>query len=271
MSKAQASETTVLYRQDGTLATITLNRPERLNAWNVRFATELREALERAAGDSAVRCLVITGAGRGFSAGADLKSMDERGAPIDGDETSVGELLRNRYHPVILAIRRMPKPVIAAVNGPAVGIGASLALACDLVLAAESAVFGMAFVRIGLIPDGGSTLLAPAAIGKARAFELSFLGESLPASRAAEWGLVNRVVPDGRLAAETAELAERLAAGPTLAHGGLKRALNASVYPDLEQQLELEAEIQDQLSRTGDFAEGVAAFVEKRQARFTGA
>jgi 2-(1,2-epoxy-1,2-dihydrophenyl)acetyl-CoA isomerase len=160
--------------------------------------------------------------------------------------------------------------VVAAVNGPAVGIGASLALACDIVLAAESAYFGLAFVNIGLMPDGGSTLFVPAAAGKARAFQMALLGERVPADRALEWGLVNFVHPDDALMGEAGALVEKLASGPTRSYAASKRALNRMLYSDLEGQLDLEAELQHALARTDDFQEGVLAFVEKRDARFAG-
>ena len=248
---------TIDLRIEDTVAEITLNRPERLNAWNQQFGEELRSAILEDAADPSVRAVLITGAGRGFSSGADLKDMLEQGAS-GGNLPDVGELLRERYHPIITGIRELPKPVVAAVNGPAVGIGCSLALACDLVLAAESAFFGLAFVNIGLMPDGGSTLFVPAAVGKA------------PASRALEWGLINRLVPDGKLMQEARALVTRLANGPTLSYANSKRALNNSVLKIMHAQLELEAEIQGEMAKTQDFFEGVQAFVEKRDARFQG-
>jgi 2-(1,2-epoxy-1,2-dihydrophenyl)acetyl-CoA isomerase len=259
---------TVDLRIDNGVAEITLNRPERLNAWTAQFGDELREALLTDAADPSVRAVLITGAGRGFSSGADLKEMLEQGAA--GEIPDVGEMLRTRYHPIIKGIRELPKPVLAAVNGPAVGIGCSLALACDLIWAGESAVFGLAFVNIGLVPDGGSTFLVPVAAGKARALEMALLGEPLPAERALEWGLINRVVPDGELMAEARGLAERLAQGPTRSYANSKRALNNSFLKIMDEQLDLEADIQGEMVRTSDFIEGVSAFVEKRDPRFTG-
>jgi 2-(1,2-epoxy-1,2-dihydrophenyl)acetyl-CoA isomerase len=259
---------TVDLRIDNGVAEITLNRPERLNAWTAQFGDELREALLTDAADPSVRAVLITGAGRGFSSGADLKEMLEQGAA--GEIPDVGEMLRTRYHPIIKGIRELPKPVVAAVNGPAVGIGCSLALACDLIWAGESAIFGLAFVNIGLVPDGGSTFLVPVAAGKARALEMALLGEPLTAERALEWGLINRVVPDGELMTEARGLAGRLAQGPTRSYANSKRALNNSFLKIMDEQLDLEADIQGEMVKTSDFIEGVSAFVEKRDPRFTG-
>jgi 2-(1,2-epoxy-1,2-dihydrophenyl)acetyl-CoA isomerase len=263
-----AYETIELSIENG-VARVTLNRPERLNAWNQQFGDELREALLGDCADASVRSVLITGAGRGFSSGADLKEMLERDPSEPAPD--VGVMLRERYHPIIKGIREMPKPVIAAVNGPAVGIGCSLALACDLIWAAESAIFGLAFVNIGLVPDGGSTFLVPAAVGKARAIEMALLGEPLPARQALEWGLINRVVADGDLMKETSALAERLARGPTRSYANSKRALNNSVLRIMDEQLDLEAEIQSEMAQTSDFIEGVTAFVQKREPDFQGA
>ena len=258
---------TVIWEQAGGVGRLTLNRPETLNAWTAEFGRELKQVLEGEAGDEAVRAVLVTGAGRGFSSGADLKAGFE---PADDGMPDIRTELREIYHPVIAAIRSLPKPIVAAVNGPAVGIGCSLALACDLILAGESAYFGLAFVNIGLMPDGGSTLFVPAAAGKARAFQMALLGERVPADRALEWGLVNQVHPDDRLMDEANALVERLANGPTRSYAGSKRALNRMLYPDLDGQLDLEAELQHALARTKDFQEGVAAFVEKREAAFQG-
>ena len=259
---------TVIWEQDGGVGRLTLNRPDTLNAWTTDFGHELRAVVDGEAADPSVRALLVTGAGRGFSSGADLKAGFEP-APDDGMPDVRKELVEV-YHPIIAGVRRLEKPVVAAVNGPAVGIGASLALACDLVLAAESAFFGLAFVNIGLMPDGGSTLFVPAAVGKARAFQMALLGERVPAERALEWGLVNQVHPDGELLDEANALVERLAAGPTRSYAASKRALNQMLYPNLDGQLELEAELQHALARTRDFTEGVSAFVEKRDAAFQG-
>ena len=258
----------LIWEQDGGVGRVTLNRPETLNAWHSEFGRELKSVIETDAADPSVRALLVTGAGRGFSSGADLRAGFE---PADDGMPDIAKELNTLYHPIIAGIRRIEKPVVAAVNGPAVGIGASLAFACDLVLAAESAYFGLAFVNIGLMPDGGSTLFVPTAVGKARAFQMALLGERIEAPRALDWGLVNFVYPDDRLLDEANALTERLAAGPTRSYAGSKLALNQMLYPDLDGQLSLEAELQHGLARTRDFQEGALAFVEKRPPAFQGA
>lgn len=251
------------------VATVTLNRPAALNAWNRQLGVDLRAAVEHVADDDAARAVVVTGAGRAFSSGADLKDMGATNLTAEG-RPDVYATLTERYHPIISGIRSMPKPVLACVRGPAVGIGLSLALACDLVVAAESAYFLLAFVNIGLVPDGGSSLLVPSRVGMARATEMALLGERVPARQALEWGLINRVVADEQLDAEVGALAARLASGPTRAYAGAKRALNEWLYGSMAEQLELEARIQQEMASTDDFLEGVGAFVEKRAARFAG-
>jgi len=259
---------TVIWEQAGAVGRLTLNRPETLNAWTADFGRELKQVVEGEAAEESVRAVLVTGAGRGFSSGADLKAGFE---PAEDGMPDIKKELHELYHPVIAQIRRLPKPVVAAVNGPAVGIGCSLALACDLVMAAESAFLGLAFVNIGLMPDGGSTAFVPPAIGKARAFQMALLGERVPAPEALEWGLLNWVHPDGALMDEANALVERLAAGPTRSYASSKRALNQSIYGDLDAQLDLEAELQHALGRSKDFLEGTAAFVEKRDPAFAGA
>jgi 2-(1,2-epoxy-1,2-dihydrophenyl)acetyl-CoA isomerase len=259
---------TVIWEQSGGVGRLTLNRPGSLNAWTPAFGHELRRAIEGEAADPSVRAVLITGAGRGFSSGADLKAgFDPH--PDDG-RPDVRKELDDVYHPIIVGVRELEKPVVAAVNGAAVGIGASLAFACDLVLAAESAFFGLAFVNIGLMPDGGSTLFVPSAVGKARAFQMALLGERVPARQALEWGLINQVYPDGELMGEAGALVERLAAGPTRSYASSKKALNGMLYPNMQGQLDLEARLQHELARSDDFMEGALAFVEKREPHFTG-
>ncbi len=269
MSESSTQLQTVNVRHDDGATTVELNRPEALNAWNAQFGADLLTALRAAAADDAVRCVVLTGAGRAFSSGADLKDGGTGEVREDG-RPDVYKTLTERYHPIMQTIREMPKPVLASVNGPAVGIGCSLALCCDLILAAESAYFLLAFVNIGLVPDGGSSLFVPTRVGMARASELAMLGERLGASEALDWGLINRVVPDARLGEETAALAARLAGGPTRSYAGTKRQLNNWLFSRMAEQLELEAQIQQEMAGSEDFLEGALAFVQKRSARFSG-
>jgi 2-(1,2-epoxy-1,2-dihydrophenyl)acetyl-CoA isomerase len=259
---------TIIWEQSGSVGRLTLNRPQTLNAWVPKFGGELRQVFDREAADPLVRAVLVTGAGRAFSSGADLKAGFD---PAEDGMPNIRKELHEYYHPAIAGVRRLPKPVVAAVNGPAVGIGCSLALACDLVAAAESAFFGLAFVNVGLMPDGGSTAFVPPAVGKARAFQMALLGERVPAQRALEWGLVNWVHPDDRLMDEANALVEKLASGPTRSYASSKQALGRFLYGDLDAQLALEAELQHALGRSKDFMEGVAAFVEKREPGFSGA
>jgi 2-(1,2-epoxy-1,2-dihydrophenyl)acetyl-CoA isomerase len=254
--------------EDG-VGKITLNRPDTLNAWNTQFGLDLRDVVTKDAQADEVRSILITGAGRGFSSGADLREGGTGDLADDG-KPDVRKRLTELYHPILLGLRELPKPVVAAVNGPAVGIGASLAFACDLIVASSSAYFNLAFVNIGLMPDGGSTAFVPAAVGKARAFEMALLGERIPAQQALDWGLINRVFEPEALPKESLELAKQLARGATRSYAGSKRALNQMLYGDLNAQLELEADIQHELFRTNDVIEGVTAFIEKRDASFTG-
>ena len=249
------------------VARIILNRPDSLNAWNEEFGRDLAAALDRAREDD-VRAVLITGAGRAFSSGADLS--EQRAGSEGRTVPDLSVRLRELYNPIILAIRELPKPVVAAVNGPAAGIGCALALACDLIVATESSFFLLAFVNIGLVPDGGATATVPARIGAARAAEMGMLGERIPAPTALEWGLINRIVPGDDLDAAADTLVARLAGGPTIAFGRIKELLNRSLYPDFAGQLDAEAAAQAEQGPTADFIAGVLAFSEKRPPRFTG-
>lgn len=261
-------ETLELERRGGA-ATIRMNRPEALNAWNVALGEELLDAVRAVAEDDEVRAVCVTGAGRAFCSGGDLRDLASRPRTAHG-HVDVYTPLTTTFHPILTRLRTMPKPVLAAINGPAVGIGCSLALSCDLVVAAWSAYLSLAFARIGLVPDGGAAALVAARAGAGRALEMALLGDRVTASTALSWGLVNEVLPDAEFEDGAAALLARLAAGPTRSYAGSKRQLNARVYAGLEDQLELEARIQQEMAATGDFAEGVAAFLEKRDPEFRG-
>ena len=248
--------------RDGAVLTITLNRPEVLNAFNAAMHTALADALTEAA-DPEVRAVVLTGAGRGFCVGQDLTEFRE--APGD-----VGTRLRTNYHPNVLAIRGLEKPVIAAVNGAAAGAGLSFACACDLRLASDSASFVPAFINIGLVPDSGGTFFAVRLLGHARAFEWMTSGRKLTAAEAHAWGLVSEVVEGEGLAARAAEVAATLAAMPTRGIALTKQLFDRAGLNTLEEQLELEAQLQTAATQTADFREGVDAFLAKREPRFTG-
>lgn len=265
---ARRYETVELYRT-GAAAKVVLNRPERMNAWSSALSRDLLEVLGDLAGDDAVRAVMLTGAGRAFCSGADLKEGARNAAAGDGALVT-DEVLKRWYHPIVTTIREMPKPVISAVNGPAAGAGLSLALAADLVVAKESAYFLLAFVNIGLVPDGGGSLFVPARIGFARAAEMAMLGEPVPARKAADIGLINACWPDADFAKNAEALLLRLSNGPTRSYAGTKRELNHWVYSHMAEHLALEASIQGELARSKDCAEGIAAFLEKRPARFTG-
>ncbi|HEX6140196.1 MAG TPA: enoyl-CoA hydratase-related protein [Candidatus Limnocylindria bacterium] len=256
-----AQQTIRVAVADG-VATVTLNRPESLNALNTSMRRELLAAFKALARDEAVRAVVLTGEGRGFCSGADLRGGDE--------ERSFRRVLTAEYNPLMTAIRELPRPVIAAVNGVAAGAGVSLALACDLVYAAEEARFIQAFVRIGLVPDSGSTRSLVRALGRHRAAALIFSGEPMSATEAHAAGLVNRVVPGTELLATVAEAARSLAAAPTRAIAYAKRLINAAENASLADSMALEADLQELAGRTADHAEGLAAFTEKREPRFLG-
>ena len=260
-------ETIAFEKREG-VATIALNRPKVLNAFNGRMHEEVHEALDRAADDDEVRCLVLRGEGRGFSAGADLKGEDL--SRENGEEPDLGEYLRETYSHTITKLVEMEKPVVASLHGPVYGAGMGIALACDLRVAAESAKFSVAFVKIGLIPDAGVSFFLPRLIGLGRAMELAMLGEAVDAREAHRVGLVNKLVPDEELAGQTDALALHLAGMPTRALSQIKQTLHASFENDLAAALENEAEGQTACGHTSDHKEGVAAFFEKREARFTG-
>ncbi|MHC4698725.1 MAG: enoyl-CoA hydratase-related protein [Planctomycetota bacterium] len=258
----------VTVDDEGGVRTITLNRPDVLNAFNEPLADALTEAVRAAGEDKAVRCVVVTGAGRGFCSGQDLGELLDRARA--GNPLELRPRILESYNPVIAALRTIEKPVVASVNGVAAGAGFSLALACDLRIAAESASFIQAFINVGLVPDCASTFMLPRLVGVARAMELTFTGRKVPAREAFEMGLVNQVVPAADLRAETMKLAGKLASMPTRAIGLTKRAINAAWAADLDTQLEYEAELQAIAQKTDDHAEGITAFIEKRPAVFKG-
>jgi len=256
----------ILFDLNEGIARLTFNRPERLSSFNTAMHTEVREALAGLAG-SAARVLVVSGAGRGFCAGQDLsdRAVAPGAAPPD-----LAESIERYYKPLVLALRALPLPVIAAVNGVAAGAGANIALACDLVVAARSASFVQAFAKLGLVPDSGGTWFLPRLVGTARALGLTLLGEKLPAEQAAAWGLIWRCVEDGELAAVVEQLARQFAAAPTRGLARTKQAIYEGFSRTLAAQLDIERDYQGELGRSADYAEGVAAFSEKRAPRFTG-
>ena len=256
----------ILVEISAGVARLTLNRPDRLNSFNTQMHAEVRAALEEVS-RAAARVLVITGAGRAFSAGQDLndRAVAPGGAPPD-----LAESIERNYKPLVLALRALPMPVVAAVNGVAAGAGANIALACDLVIAARSATFVQAFCRLGLIPDSGGTWFLPRLVGTARALGLTLLGEKLPAEQAAAWGLIWRCVEDDALEAEVDALARQLAAAPTRGLARTRQAIEEGWGRTLPQQLDVERDFQGELGRSADYAEGVAAFAAKRAPRFSG-
>jgi 2-(1,2-epoxy-1,2-dihydrophenyl)acetyl-CoA isomerase len=258
---------TILEEPGEGYVTITLNRPDRLNAFTEDMHRELAAALAGIAKAGAARALLLTGAGRGFCAGQDLS--DRR--TVSGDQArDLGDTLDRLYNPLIRSLRALPIPVVAAVNGVAAGAGANLALACDIVLAARSASFVQAFCRIGLVPDSGGTFILPRLVGQARALALALTGEALPAERAAEIGLIWKALDDDRLMTEAHALARHLATQPTKGLALTKQAIDASWQNDLDGQLDLERDLQRVAGRSEDYREGVAAFLEKRKPSFKG-
>lgn len=256
----------ILYQFSDGVARITLNRPDKLNSLNEAMHGELRQAIGRVQTDGA-RSLILTGAGRAFCTGQDLS---ERVTPPGAPPPDLGLSIETHYKPLVLALRALPLPVIAAVNGAAAGAGANLALACDIVLAAQSAFFIQAFSRLGLAPDCGGSYFLPRLAGTARALGLALTAEKLPAEQAAAWGMIWQCLDDDKLMPEAEALAVRFAQGPPLAYAAIKRALYASPHNTLEQQLDMERDTQGQLGRSEDYREGVAAFMEKRPAVFKG-
>ncbi len=260
------SESSILFEARDSVARITLNRPEVLNSFDTAMSARLQEVLAHVAEDRALRAVYLTGAGRAFCAGQDLSEVDGR----SGSRPDFAAHVEKVYNPLVRAVRRLPKPVVCGVNGVAAGAGANLALACDIVIAAEEASFLQAFVKIGLVPDTGGTWILPRLVGQARAAAMLLLGDKLPAPRAEEIGMIYQVCPLAELEQTGLALAERLAVLPTYAISLIKQMLEASAHNPLEQQLRMEAEYQGRAGRSADYQEGVRAFLEKRPARFSG-
>ena len=258
---------TILYSSEGGIARLTLNRPERMNSFNEAMHADVRDALDRVRTDASLRVLLLTGAGRAFCAGQDL---GDRAVAPGAEPVDLGESIERNYRPLVLSLRRLPLPVVCAVNGVAAGAGANIALACDIVVAARSATFIQAFSKIGLIPDSGGTYFLPRLVGTARAMGLAMFGERLIAEQAAEWGLIWQCVDDAELHAAVEKLLRTLAGAPTAGLAATKRALYAAAGNSLETQLDFERDLQRMLGRSDDYREGVAAFAAKRAPRFGG-
>ncbi len=261
-----SNDTPILVEKREGYRVITLNRPDKLNAFNEAMHAALRAAIDEAEKDGTTRCILLTGAGRGFCTGQDLS--DRLAKP--GETVVLGGTLEAHYNPLIRKIRALPFPVIAAVNGVAAGAGANIALACDIVIASFKASFVQSFARVGLIPDSGGTWHLPRLVGDARARGLAMLAQEIAGAKAAEWGLIWRAVEDETLMVEAARICEHLAQAPTQGMALIKRALNAAWTNTLDQQLDLERDLQREASLTPDYQEGVRAFMEKRKANFTG-
>ncbi len=258
---------TIEFNINEGVATLTLNRPKALNSFTAEMHAEVREAMVQVTEDTGIRCLVITGAGRGFCAGQDL---GDRAVNGEGGAPDLGESVEKNYNPLIRSIMNLPKPVICAVNGVAAGAGSSIALACDIVLAARSASFIQVFCKIGLVPDSGGTFNLPRSVGLARAKGLAMLGDKLPAQTAEEWGLIWKCVDDDALQEEAQKMARYLATQPTRALGRIKTLLNESSSHTLVEQTDLEKEAMQEFGQSDDYREGVAAFMEKRPPVFKG-
>jgi len=262
-----ASYENIRFEIESGVATLTLHRPDRLNSFTVAMHEEIQAALSQVRGDRSVRCLVLTGAGRGFCAGQDLS---DRAVAPGQSANDLGVSIEKYYIPLVLALRNLPTPVIAAVNGVAAGAGANIALSCDLVVAAKSASFIQAFAKIGLVPDSGGTWLLPKLVGNARALGLALLGEKLSAEQAQAWGLIWQCVDDAELMPTVRKLASQLATAPTRGLARTKQAIYAAATQTFEQSLEMERLFQRELGQSRDYAEGVAAFLQKRPAKFSG-
>ena len=256
------------YTVDDGLARLTFNRPEKLNSFTVAMHLEVQHALDAAAADPQVRALVVSGAGRGFCAGQDLGDRAVSGE--GGARPDLGESIEKYYAPLVRRLRAMPKPVVCAVNGVAAGAGANIALACDIVIAVQTASFVQPFCKLGLVPDAGGTWSLPHLVGRARALGLALLGDALSAQQAADWGLIWKCLPAADFEAEVNAVARKLATGPTLGLVRTKQAIDAAATSTLDQQLDLERDAQRELGQSQDYAEGVSAFTEKRAPKFMG-
>jgi len=259
--------TPILVSRDAGVLSLTLNRPDKLNAFNPEMHRLLREALEEARDEPGVRAVLLTGSGRGFCAGQDLS---ERNVGADAAPIDLSVSLGSNYNPLVRRLRALPKPVVCAVNGVAAGAGANIALACDIVLAARSASFVQSFSRLGLVPDSGGTYFLPRLVGSARAMGLALLGERLSAEEAERWGLIWKAVEDERLVEEATGIAQTLAAGPTKGYGLIKQAIQASAGNSLDAQLDLERDLQREAGFSEDYREGVAAYMQKRKPQYKG-